>query len=107
MIELNNFKEISELANKNKVNFIFGISPGNEEPIDFDKLANKIDIFREIGFKNFCILFDDLLEPGNPIYQANTLNNCRESFSGIVLFIWYLKYMRIHCQTLIFLKINI
>ena len=85
--ELNNFKEISELANKNKVNFIFGISPGNEEPIDFDKLANKIGIFREIGFKNFCILFDDLLEPGNPINQANTLNNCRESFQDCTFYL--------------------
>ena len=85
--ELNNFKEISELANKNKVNFIFGISPGNEEPIDFDKLANKIGIFREIGFKNFCILFDDLHEPGNPIYQANTLNNCRESFQDCTFYL--------------------
>jgi len=85
--ELNNFKEISELANKNMVNFIFGISPGNEEPIDFDKLANKIDIFREIGFKNFCILFDDLLEPGNPVYQANTLNNCRESFQDCTFYL--------------------
>ena len=85
--ELNNFKEISELANKNKVNFIFGISPGNEEPIDFDKLANKIHIFRDIGFKNFCILFDDLLEPGNPIDHANTLNNCRESFQDCTFYL--------------------
>ena len=79
-------KNLTEIAIKNNVSFIFAISPGldlnyegqkGEE--DFNYMINKIDSMYKIGIKDFAIFFDDLTGEQSGKNQANFLNRIQQA----------------------------
>ena len=73
-----------EISNKNKVRFIFAVSPGlnlqYDGDEDFNTLMIKLNSIYEIGCRDFAIFFDDISAgEGAGKDQANFLNKLQDS----------------------------
>ncbi|MPQ43498.1 beta-N-acetylglucosaminidase domain-containing protein [Clostridium tarantellae] len=84
--ELDRMKELINTANKNKVDFVFAISPGldirfegEEGEADFKALLNKAETLYDMGVRRFSILWDDI-ENHDGAQQAQVLNRFNEEF---------------------------
>lgn len=82
--EADNIKELVEACNRNHVDFVWAIHPGqdikwNEE--DFKNLVGKFDMMYNLGVRSFAIFFDDISGEGtNPEKQVDLLNRLTTEF---------------------------
>lgn len=82
--EANNIKELVAACNRNRVDFVWAIHPGqdikwNEE--DYKNLVNKFDMMYQLGVRSFAIFFDDISGEGtNPDKQVELLNRLTTEF---------------------------
>ena len=80
------FQNFSDYANAKEIKIIFGISPGElwDASRGFDKLKTKIQIFKKIGIKYFCILFDDISKnKEDGILHSDIINQCLNEFPDL------------------------
>lgn len=79
-----NIKELVEACNRNRVEFVWAIHPGqdirwNEE--DYCNLVNKFEMMYGLGVRSFAIFFDDISGEGtNPAKQVELLNRLNMEF---------------------------
>lgn len=84
--QLEEIRELVKIANENKVDFVFAISPGNTIDLtseeDFQKLVTKCDAMYELGVRHFAIFFDDISLTGSDpgTQQAELLNRFQTEF---------------------------
>ena len=77
-------KELVAACNKNRVNFVWAIHPGqdikwNEE--DYKNLVNKFEHMYSLGVRSFAIHFDDISGEGtDPYRQTALLNRLNKEF---------------------------
>lgn len=82
--EAQNIKELVEASNRNRVDFVWAIHPGqdikwNEE--DYNNLVNKFNMMYDLGVRSFAIFFDDIEGEGtNPEKQTALLNRLNADF---------------------------
>ncbi|MCM1502156.1 MAG: beta-N-acetylglucosaminidase domain-containing protein [Bacteroidales bacterium] len=82
--EAADIKELVEACNRNRVEFVWAIHPGqdikwNEE--DYTNLVNKFGMMYSLGVRSFAIFFDDISGEGtNPARQVELLNRLNEEF---------------------------
>lgn len=82
--EAANIKELVDACNRNRVDFVWAIHPGqdikwNEE--DYQNLVNKFNMMYELGVRHFAIFFDDISGEGtNPLKQTELLNRLTDDF---------------------------
>lgn len=82
--EAENIKELIEACNRNYVDFVWAIHPGqdikwNEE--DYKNLVNKFELMYDLGVRHFAIFFDDISGEGtNPLKQTELLNRLTDDF---------------------------
>lgn len=84
--ELARMGELIKTADENKVDFVFGISPGGdirfdgaEGEADFQALMNKCESLYEMGVRSFAIYYDDIHDKSG-VKQANVLNRFNDEF---------------------------
>ena len=84
---IEDFREFKSNADRVGIDIIFGISPGASLDLkDFEYLERKIDIFKELSIKNFCILFDDIPKEKEQFsLHRRVLELCLEKFPNIKL----------------------
>lgn len=82
--EANNIKELVAACNRNRVDFVWAIHPGqdikwNED--DYKNLVGKFDMMYQLGVRSFAIFFDDISGEGtNPERQVELLNRLTTEF---------------------------
>ena len=82
--EAQNIRELVEACNRNYVEFVWAIHPGqdikwNEE--DYNNLLNKFEMMYALGVRAFAIFFDDISGEGtNPVKQVELLNRLTNEF---------------------------
>ncbi|MCH5328499.1 MAG: beta-N-acetylglucosaminidase domain-containing protein [Coprobacter sp.] len=82
--EAENIKELIQACNRNRVDFVWAIHPGqdiqwNEE--DYRNLVNKFNWMYDLGVRSFAIFFDDISGEGtNPVKQTELLNRLTDDF---------------------------
>lgn len=82
--EAKNIKELVDACNRNRVDFVWAIHPGqdikwNEE--DYTNLVNKFNLMYDLGVRSFAIFFDDIEGEGtNPMKQTELLNRLNNDF---------------------------
>lgn len=82
--EAANIKDLVEACNRNRVDFVWAIHPGqdikwNDE--DYQNLVNKFNLMYDLGVRSFAIFFDDIDGEGtNPNKQTELLNRLNEDF---------------------------
>ena len=82
--EAADIRELVEACNRNRVDFVWAIHPGqdikwNEE--DYQNLVNKFNGMYDLGVRSFAIFFDDISGEGtNPNKQTALLNRLHEDF---------------------------
>ncbi len=82
--EAENIRQLIDASNRNYVDFIWAIHPGqdikwNEE--DYNNLKNKFSLMYDLGVRHFAIFFDDISGEGtNPQKQTQLLNRLTEDF---------------------------
>ena len=82
--EAQNIRELVEASNRNRVDFVWAIHPGqdikwNEE--DYRNLVNKFNMMYDLGVRSFAIFFDDIEGEGtNPEKQTGLLNRLNVDF---------------------------
>lgn len=82
--EAENIKELIQACNRNRVDFVWAIHPGqdikwNEE--DYQNLINKFNWMYDLGVRAFAVFFDDISGEGtNPVKQTDLLNRLNEEF---------------------------
>lgn len=82
--EAANIKELVEACNRNRVDFVWAIHPGqdikwNDE--DYKNLVNKFDLMYNLGVRSFAVFFDDIDGEGtNPRKQTELLNRLNTDF---------------------------
>lgn len=82
--EAENIKELIQACNRNRVDFVWAIHPGqdikwNEE--DYQNLINKFNWMYDLGVRTFAVFFDDISGEGtNPVKQTDLLNRLNEEF---------------------------
>lgn len=82
--EAQHIKELVEACNRNYVDFVWAIHPGqdikwNEE--DYHNLVQKFNWMYDLGVRHFAIFFDDISGEGtNPLKQTELLNRLTEEF---------------------------
>ena len=82
--EAQNIRELVEASNRNRVDFVWAIHPGqdikwNEE--DYNNLVNKFNMMYDLGVRSFAIFFDDIEGEGtNPEKQTALLNRLNVDF---------------------------
>ena len=82
--EARNIRELVEACNRNRVDFVWAIHPGqdikwNEE--DYNNLVNKFNLMYDLGVRHFAIFFDDISGEGtNPLKQTELLNRLTDDF---------------------------
>ncbi|MBQ4494192.1 MAG: beta-N-acetylglucosaminidase domain-containing protein [Selenomonadaceae bacterium] len=94
--KLNELRQLVALANKNRIRFIFAVSPGLDlnykSDEDFRLLIRKLDTIYNIGVRDFAIFFDDLKDENGNHHesgknQAEFLNrvqkNLRERYKDV------------------------
>lgn len=84
--ELERMKELIQVADENKVDFVFGISPGidirfdgEEGEADFQALLNKAQTLYDMGVRRFSILWDDI-ENSQGAKHAEVTNRFNDEF---------------------------
>lgn len=83
--EAKNIKELIEACQRNRVDFVWAIHPGqdikwNEE--DYKNLMNKFSHMYDLGVRAFAIFFDDISGEGtNPLKQTEWLNRLNKELS--------------------------
>ncbi|MGL5380933.1 beta-N-acetylglucosaminidase domain-containing protein [Clostridium sp.] len=84
--EMARMSELIETSNDNKVDFVFGISPGIDirfdgeaGEADFQALMNKCESLYQMGVRSFAIYFDDISDKSG-VKQANVLNRFNDEF---------------------------
>ena len=79
-----NIRELVEACNRNRVDFVWAIHPGqdikwNEE--DYNNLLNKLNLMYDLGVRSFAIHFDDINGEGtNPRKQVELCNRLTREF---------------------------
>lgn len=82
--EAQNIKELIAASNRNRVDFVWAIHPGqdikwNEE--DYQNLLNKCTWMYNLGVRSFAVFFDDISGEGtNPVKQTELLNRLTKDF---------------------------
>lgn len=82
--EAQNIKELIAACNRNRVDFVWAIHPGqdikwNEE--DYQNLLNKCTRMYNLGVRSFAVFFDDISGEGtNPVKQTELLNRLTKDF---------------------------
>lgn len=82
--EAENIKELINACNRNYVDFVWAIHPGqdikwNEE--DYNNLVNKFNLMYDLGVRAFAVFFDDINGEGtNPEKQTELLNRLTNDF---------------------------
>lgn len=82
--EAENIRELVDICNRNRVDFVWAIHPGqdikwNEE--DYRNLVNKFNLMYDLGVRHFAIFFDDISGEGtNPMKQTELLNRLTDDF---------------------------
>lgn len=82
--EAANIKELVEACNRNRVDFVWAIHPGqdikwNDE--DYNNLVNKFNLMYQLGVRSFAVFFDDIEGEGtNPMKQTELLNRLNVDF---------------------------
>lgn len=82
--EAANIHELIEACQRNRVDFVWAIHPGqdikwNEE--DYMNLVNKFNWMYDLGVRHFAIFFDDISGEGtNPLKQTELLNRLTDDF---------------------------
>lgn len=82
--EAQNIRELVEACNRNYVDFVWAIHPGqdikwNEE--DYNNLVHKFQLMYDLGVRSFAIFFDDISGEGtNPVKQTELLNRLNKEF---------------------------
>ena len=82
--EAKQIKELVDACNRNFVDFVWAIHPGqdikwNEE--DYKNLVNKFNLMYDLGVRSFAIFFDDISGEGtNPLKQTELLNRLHKEF---------------------------
>lgn len=82
--EAQNIRELVEACNRNYVDFVWAIHPGqdikwNEE--DYNNLVHKFQLMYDLGVRAFAIFFDDISGEGtNPVKQTELLNRLNKEF---------------------------
>lgn len=82
--EAQNIKELIEACQRNRVDFVWAIHPGqdikwNEE--DYNNLVHKFNIMYDLGVRHFAVFFDDISGEGtNPRKQTELLNRLTKEF---------------------------
>lgn len=82
--EADNIRRLVEACNRNRVEFVWAIHPGqdikwNEE--DYTNLVNKFNMMYDLGVRSFAIFFDDISGEGtNPLKQTELLNRLNSEF---------------------------
>lgn len=82
--EAQNIRELVEACNRNYVDFVWAIHPGqdikwNEE--DYGNLVHKFQLMYDLGVRSFAIFFDDISGEGtNPVKQVELLNRLNREF---------------------------
>ncbi len=89
--KLKELRQLVALANKNRIRFIFAVSPGLDlnykSDEDFRLLIRKLDTMYNIGVRDFAIFFDDLKDDKgnhheNGKLQAEFLNRVQKNLRG-------------------------
>ncbi len=82
--EAKNIKELVEACNRNRVDFVWAIHPGQDikwNNEDYTNLVNKFNMMYDLGVRSFAIFFDDIDGEGtNPRKQTELLNRLNEDF---------------------------
>lgn len=82
--EAKNIKELVEACNRNRVDFVWAIHPGQDikwNNEDYTNLVNKFNMMYDLGVRSFAIFFDDIDGEGtNPRKQTELLNKLNEDF---------------------------
>ena len=77
-------RELVEACNKNRVNFVWAIHPGQDikwEESDIQNLLRKFEAMYQLGVRAFAVHFDDISGAGtNPYYQTELMNILNEDF---------------------------
>ncbi len=77
-------KELVEIADANRVDFVWAIHPGKDikwTESDYQKLLKKFEDMYRIGVRSFAIFFDDISGIGtNPHRQSELLNRLHSEF---------------------------
>lgn len=82
--EAQHIKELVDASNRNYVDFVWAIHPGqdikwNEE--DYHNLLQKFNWMYDLGVRHFAIFFDDISGEGtNPLKQTELQNRLTEEF---------------------------
>ncbi|MGN0213644.1 MAG: beta-N-acetylglucosaminidase domain-containing protein [Muribaculaceae bacterium] len=82
--EARQIKDLVEACERNYVDFVWAIHPGqdikwNEE--DYKNLVNKFNLMYDLGVRSFAIFFDDISGEGtNPVKQVELLNRLQKEF---------------------------
>lgn len=85
--EAGNIRELIDACQRNYVDFVWAIHPGqdikwNEE--DYTNLKNKFNWMYDLGVRHFAIFFDDISGEGtNPLKQTELLNRLTNDFVKI------------------------
>ena len=82
--EAREISELVEACNRNRVNFVWAIHPGQDikwEESDIQNLINKFEAMYKLGVRAFAVHFDDISGAGtNPYYQTELMNILNEDF---------------------------
>ena len=82
--EAQEIRELVEACNKNRVNFVWAIHPGQDikwEESDIQNLLRKFEAMYALGVRAFAVHFDDISGAGtNPYYQTELMNILDDDF---------------------------
>ena len=82
--EAREISELVEACNRNRVNFVWAIHPGQDikwEESDIQNLLRKFEAMYDLGVRAFAVHFDDISGAGtNPYYQTELMNILNEDF---------------------------
>lgn len=82
--EAADIKELVEACNRNRVDFVWAIHPGQDikwNAEDYTNLVNKFNWMYDLGVRSFAVFFDDIEGEGtNPMKQTELLNNLNKDF---------------------------
>lgn len=82
--EAESIKELVTACNRNRVDFVWAIHPGQDikwNDTDYDNLVHKFNLMYDLGVRSFAIFFDDIEGEGtNPTKQTGLLNRLNKDF---------------------------
>ncbi|WP_300700258.1 beta-N-acetylglucosaminidase domain-containing protein [Bacteroides sp.] len=82
--EAESIKELVTACNRNRVDFVWAIHPGQDikwNDTDYNNLVHKFNLMYDLGVHSFAIFFDDIEGEGtNPTKQTELLNRLNRDF---------------------------